>query len=205
MDDYLSLDLYLEHRHGNDIVAALADASLVAPQVFAEFVHRREDFCLDLEDFAADSWHLWVGHGDTYLGRDVWRALFDAAGYRVDGAPAERPDRPLVLWRGATPDLRGHWSWTPQYDAAHMYASSWYLQHEVGLVWRAEVEPERLLARLTDGRRTTEYIVDTDGLAVEPHSLWCRCPVDLAPFRGDDRAARLALDLHELVDCPRAR
>ncbi len=41
--------------------------------------------------------------------------------------------------------------------------------------------------------------MDTDGLTIEPDGLWCRCPADLTPFRGADREARVALDIHELV------
>ncbi len=50
-------------------------------------------------------------------------------------------------------------------------------------MWRAVVEPSRLFAKIN-----SEFIVDTDGLTIEPDGLWCRCQVDLEPFRHADEA-----------------
>ena len=74
---------------------------------------------------------------------------------------------------------------------------------EIGVIWRAVVEPERLFARLTESHSLgfTEYVVDTDGLEIEPDGLSCGCEIDLAPFRGADQDVQVALDLHVLVTC----
>jgi len=154
----------------------------------------------DVAEYAGAAWDRWAG---VSLDRDEWRDLFELAGYREDDYPAERPTEPLALWRGATPEYRDGWSWTDARDTALHYTSGWIVQPELGLVWRAVVEPDRLFAKLGGHRGTYEYVVDTDGLTIEPDGLWCRCPVDLEPFRASDRESRVALDMHELVDCPR--
>lgn len=195
--DYTSLDLFLEHGHDFDFEAAIEDAALHAPDVFAELFRRRDEFDLDALDFVEHLGPVW-GTAYHHLERGGWRELFEAAGYREDDRPAERPDRPLLLWRGAVPEFRANWSFTDVHDLAHMYASGHWVQDEVGLIWRAVVEPGRLFARFC-----SEYVVDTDGLAIEPHALWCRCPVDLAPFRGGVEQARVALDDHEKILCLR--
>lgn len=146
---------------------------------------------------------LWVAVGPgASRNRADWLRHFREVGYQENGMPALPPAAPLVLWRGATPEHRGGMSWTSSRDAALQFASGWMVQREIGLVWRAVVTPDRLLARIDnrEKRPCTEYVVDTDGLAIEPDGLWCRCPVDLEPFRQD---AQLALDLHELVHCSR--
>lgn len=200
--DHLSLALWLEHRHDFDIAAAIEDAAHHSPAIFAELVRCADEYGIDLEDLADYAGLAWVGVADQHLDRERWRALFEIAGYREDDEPAERPIEPMALWRGAMPKFRANWSWANLRDAAHMYASGWWVQEEVGIVWRAVVEPERLLARVSHGRYA-EYVVDTDGLTIEPDGLWCRCRADLTPFRGADRDAQLALDIHELVTCTR--
>jgi len=152
----------------------------------------------DLSECVGTAWCRW---GDKQLDRETWRALFDLAGYREDDEPADLPTEPVVLWRGALPEYRRNWSWTDRRDAAHHFASGWVVQKEIGLIWRAVVEPERLLAKITGG--CTEYVVETTGLHIEPDGLWCRCPIDPDAFRGSDRSNRVALDIHELVLCPR--
>ena len=201
-DDHLSLDLWLEHRHDFDIAAAIEDAAHRSPALFAELVHRADEYGIEPEDFSEFVGSAWVGVAAQHLDREWWRRLFEAAGYREDDELTDRPAQPLVLWRGAIPEFRANWSWTDHGDAAHMYASGWWVQQEIGIVWRAVVEPERLFARLSHGRHA-EFVVDTDGLTIEPHELWCRCPDDLTPFLGSVEEARLALDVHELVTCTR--
>jgi len=183
-------------EHGLDGIAGLDG------EAFALLYRDGERFGVAHEDLAEYAGGAWVGPGDAYLDRDEWRALFRAVGYREDDQPAARPTEPLVLYRGATPEDRAAWSWTENPDAAAQYASGWWVQADLGLVWRATVAPEHLLARIIY-QRYSEYIVDTDGLTIEPHTLWCRCPVPLDPFRGPVPQARVALDIHELVTCTR--
>ena len=87
------------------------------------------------------------------LDRDTWHHLFTRAGYTVNGVPQERPDRPLTLWRGAVDAYADGWSWTDDRQVARWFAER---RHQASLggakVWRATVEPSRLLARISDGR-----------------------------------------------------
>ncbi len=98
---------------------------------------------------------------------DIWRALFDLAGYVVNGQPSEQPAEPIELWRGALPEHRNGWSWTDDRDLARWFADRPH-NRGAGKVWAASVEPVRLLARITDHREgESEYVVDARGLAVK--------------------------------------
>jgi|GEM_PF-5561164 len=197
-----SLVEYWLSEHHND---PAYDAASGYPDIFAR-LYEDDGQCWevtreDLAQHVGAAWQWW-GMRDRCVDRAAWRTLFDLAGYREDDEPALHPVEPLTLWRGATPEHHANWSWTDVRDEAHMYTSGRYVQDEVGLIWRAVVEPGRLLAKINWGRYC-EYVVDTDGLLIEPDGLWCRCPVDLDPFRGSDRDARVALDTHEVITCPR--
>lgn len=114
---------------------------------------------------------------DRLLDHDEWRSLFALGGYTVDGQRADRPLEPITLWRGSVEERRADWSWTDSREVAERYASGRY-GRPVGVVWRAVVEPHRLLARNTD-RQESEYVVDTEGLVIE------RCPdTTPAPLPG---------------------
>lgn len=191
------IEYWLYEHGGTDPARAVAHGN---PVLYAELWVDGRRWGVSRRDLARWAGTAWLVGGDRHLSREVWRDVFGRAGYRVDDEPAERPTESLVLWRGATPENRANWSWTDNRDAALMFASGWLVQQEIGMVWRAAVEPWRLLATVNAERGFCEYVVDTDGLATEPDGLWCRCAVDLAPFRED---ARTALDLHELVQCPR--
>jgi hypothetical protein len=190
---------YWLYEHGGDDPAANAAYNRV---MFAEFVRNPDRWGVSIQALAAKAGTAWSYGGDTCLSREEWRYLFKIAGYRETDSPAERPSQPLSLWRGATPEHRSNWSWTTRRDTAIHFASGWSVQTEIGLVWRAVVEPDRLLAKVTFAGED-EYVVDTEGLTIEPDGLWCRCAVDMAPFRGDVHRSRTALDIHELVLCPR--
>ena len=105
--------------------------------------------------------------------KDVWSLLFALAGYTVDGVPAERPEATMRLWRGALPGHRSGWSWTDDQQLAQWFAARIHNGGQ-GRVWTAEVEPERLLARLGEvvGRPgESEYVVDARGLTIRADSL----------------------------------
>ncbi len=97
-----------------------------------------------------------------------WRLLFDIAGYTVDGVPSPRPTSALRLWRGAHPKYRRGWSWTDDRDRAQWFAARNALLTgpDDEVVWVADVQPDRLLARITEHRRESEYVVDARGLKV---------------------------------------
>jgi hypothetical protein len=96
---------------------------------------------------------------------DLWRDYFDRAGYTVNGKPADRPTGPLTLYRGAPPDQRADWSWTNNRELAAKDASGDWNRRSVGKVWRATVDPWRLLAGITYPDEH-EYVVDTDHLDI---------------------------------------
>ncbi len=204
-DDYIldaTVLLWLDHY--GDVLPAVEAAAYGNRAMFAKMYRDGSGVGIGTDDvavYAGTAWRAWGSH--EHLSPDEWRDLFDWSGYREDDCQAERPKEPLALWRGATPEHRANWSWTDLRDTAIHYTSGRLVQKEIGLVWRAVVEPERLLAKISGDRKWNEYVVDTDGLTIEPDGLWCRCAVDLAPFRGSDHASRTALDLHEIVVCPR--
>ncbi len=80
---------------------------------------------------------------------------------------------PIRLYRGAHPDYRDGWSWTPYIELAAAFANRSHRFVEpsrpVGEVWQADVEPHRLLARynLPDWN-CDAYVVDTAGLTIAP-------------------------------------
>jgi hypothetical protein len=114
---------------------------------------------------AGDVWSM-AEYPDEGMARTSWRRIFKMAGFCKDGVPADRPTQSLVLFRGATEDRAKCWSWTDDRAVAEKYASG-HFRREPGRVWRALVEPRRLLAHNT-GRNEAEWVVDTRGLKVEP-------------------------------------
>jgi hypothetical protein len=111
-----------------------------------------------------DVWSM-SEYPDSHLDHWEWRELFDLAGYTEDGEPAQRPTAPLTLYRGSVPERKADWSWTDNRDVAAKYASVAHYYRPLGKVWKATVEPWRLLARNT-GREEAEYVVNTDGLDI---------------------------------------
>jgi hypothetical protein len=113
-----------------------------------------------------DVWSM-VEHPLHALDRDEWRQLFNLAGYTHNGKRRAKPRKPRLLYRGADEEHRDGWSWTDDRDKAQWFADR-IIHAEPGQVWQATVEPARLLARITDGREESEYVVDTSGLAISP-------------------------------------
>ncbi|MDH6141017.1 hypothetical protein P3T35_003030 [Kitasatospora sp. GP30] len=68
---------------------------------------------------------VWTGseYPDRLLDHDTWRWLFQVAGFTVDGQPAERPTRPVELWRGSVPERRTDWSWSTDRAVAEKFAA----------------------------------------------------------------------------------
>lgn len=99
---------------------------------------------------------------------EVWRDLFDFAGYTHNGRRRAKPRKPRTLYRGADEAHRDGWSWT---DDRHM--AQWFADRTIhstpGQVWQATVEPPRLLARITSSRPgENEWVVDTEDLVITP-------------------------------------
>lgn len=83
--------------------------------------------------------------------------MFRQVGYRVDDQPAQRPERPLTLFRGATEARAYGLSWTVDPQIAAHFARHRQGPVGAGRVWRTTVEPDQVLAYLSD---EAEYIVD---------------------------------------------
>lgn len=108
---------------------------------------------------------VWSGveHPLEALNRDTWRRLFDLAGYTHDGKRWGRPRKTRPLYRGADEAHRDGWSWSDDRAVAEWFAH----RKPGGRVWVAQVEPSRLLARITTERPgESEYVVDPDGLII---------------------------------------
>ncbi|WP_435110024.1 hypothetical protein [Nocardiopsis synnemataformans] len=121
-----------------------------------------------LSEHLAAVWSL-AEYPDTALPRLVWRRLFDAAGYTVDGVRADRPAGEVVLWRGSVTERRTDWSWTPDQRVAAQYAAGGVGGRPLGQLWQVTAPPEALLAFMTT-RGEDEYVMDTTGLQVDPGS-----------------------------------
>jgi hypothetical protein len=108
--------------------------------------------------------NVWQFSYTCNLGPDAWVHMFRLGGYTRNCRPAERPPGPLRLYRGAPPEIRCGLSWTPDPQIAEHYAhhQGGFVSSEHGAVWRADLEPERLLACLVTNE--IEYVVDAEGL-----------------------------------------
>ncbi|CAN5380728.1 hypothetical protein BH09ACT6_BH09ACT6_18700 [soil metagenome] len=84
--------------------------------------------------------------------------------------PAARPAETLTLFRGSTPDRQANISWTDNLRFALNYALNPRYHAACPHVYRAEVEPERVLGfvQLASGD-PGEYLVDTNGLDIVDH------------------------------------
>jgi len=111
----------------------------------------------------------------------VWRAMFRCAGFLSDGA--ERPKRPVTVYRGCTPRGRGGLAWTSDRGLADHFADYWFKSRQAkvrGNVYKARVKPKDVLAiirgvkSLPDGsfestefgRPEAEYICDVRSATV---------------------------------------
>ena len=135
-----------------------------APQLlfFLDWNHLLTDEALTAN--IANVWSSCDG-AEVRSDHDLWRDYFERAGYTVNGKPADRPTGPLTLYRGAPPEQRADWSWTDDRELAAKDASGDWNGRPVGKVWRATVEPWRLLAGITYPDEH-EYVVDTDELDI---------------------------------------
>lgn len=118
--------------------------------------------------FVAQVGRVWsmAEYPDAALDRETWRTLFAAAGFTVDGRPAERPAGAVELWRGSVPERRADWSWSTSRVVAEGYATGTGARRPTtGRLYRVLAPPCALLARNT-GRDEDEYVLDTDALTI---------------------------------------
>jgi hypothetical protein len=102
------------------------------------------------------------------LPTELWREMFRASDFTVDGRRARRPRRRVRLFRGATGENRAGLSWTRSLVQANYFAT--YRQDPdgpLGQVWATVAPPQYLLARLPK-KGEGEYVVDARGLTIRP-------------------------------------
>ena len=93
----------------------------------------------------------------------MWVDLFDEAGFTRDGLPAQRPDKPVTVYRGCHHDRRFGMSWTTDLDRARWFAAR---GPKTGNVYTVDAQPQWLLAYIHEwGRREAEYVIDPQYLS----------------------------------------
>ncbi|MEU8620617.1 hypothetical protein [Streptomyces sp. NPDC048623] len=107
---------------------------------------------------------------DTALDRAVWRTLFKAAGFTVDGRPAERPAHTVELWRGSVSERKADRSSSVSraVAVAEAYATgtgTGARRPTTGRLYRVLAPPRAPLAR-NNGRAEDEYVLDTETLPI---------------------------------------
>jgi hypothetical protein len=104
---------------------------------------------------------------DRSLEWGSWQEMFLVAGYAVDGARANRPSRPIRLYRAASEEHRAGHSWTRDLSVAKSFLTLGYRDQFEPKLWTALVSENRLLAEINEDRPgETQFVVDTDGLEI---------------------------------------
>ncbi len=110
-----------------------------------------------------------VEHPFKALDRDTWRDLFELAGYTHDGRRRGRPRKVRTLSPRRRQVAPGRVVVDRSARGSRLFADR-PCHPEPGQVWVVQVEPHRLLARITTQRPgESEYVVDTEGLTI---SAW---------------------------------
>ncbi|WP_131705513.1 hypothetical protein [Mycolicibacterium obuense] len=122
---------------------------------------------------AAEVWSM-AEFPSNLIDPDDWVALFEEAGYTVDGVPAPRPTAPVNVYRGCHPERRFGMSWTTDIDRARWFAER-DLGHGVGEVYEVTVQPSFLLAYIhVSSRGEAEFVVDPSALDDERGEIGAR-------------------------------
>ncbi len=91
---------------------------------------------------------------------DEWRDLIRAEGFTRDGVPAERPKKPLTLYRGAAVGRHRSLSWTTDRAVAMRWATSEGQKSHVWRLWAIDECPPDAMLAMWNGRHEAEVIVD---------------------------------------------
>jgi hypothetical protein len=122
------------------------------------------------------------------LPQSLWTLLFEMAGYSENGRPCERPEGKFVAYRGSLWRYRRRMSWTIDKKQAEWFAWRNGLRSgEYGLVFRAEIDNDAVLAR---GGRSSEREIIVNSSKLPPLTkesvVATFGPADEAPVRNYD-------------------
>lgn len=150
-----------------DLQATLAEAPHEAGSQILWHAWQSQEIARDeLGQHLATVWGRVGKQRYTSLTRAQWRQLYRSAGFTRNGQPAPAPGT-LVLYRGASAEYARNWSWTDRLDIAEQYA-----RNQRGEIWTVTPPGSAVLAyRDTPLLNLNEYVVDTDGLDIQPVSL----------------------------------
>lgn len=117
----------------------------------------------DLRHLIPDTW-LYTDWPERVIGAEKWVLMFRATGFIAIPYWLPRPDAPLTLFRGATPERREGMSWTQDVNRADQFRQrhSW---HGPTAIYQAVVPPAAVLALLERrGEGPPEVVVDPQSL-----------------------------------------
>ena len=91
------------------------------PALVATMYWEREEFIRPhLPELVIGAWGS-AEFPSSCLDPYVWEELFSEAGFTVNGKPAHRPKEPVRVYRGAAPEHKIGWSWTPDREQAEWF------------------------------------------------------------------------------------
>jgi len=140
--------------------------------VYVDFVAGAYTTRTELREDVKRAWLADGGYGT--ITETAWLELFAAAAF-------PKPDQPVRLYRGASPERRNGWSWTPSVEMARAYARSRCPIQTMGAafpvpprpVWTLLAPPESVLGSWPTPTVPVvpdppmEFVVRTDGLDIE--------------------------------------
>lgn len=142
---------------------------------------------ITIDELSEVIWPAWRNQIDftTDPAYEVWQEMFRAVGYQHDGQIARRPLLSRRLYRGAPADKALGMSWTTNPGVARHFLTRHY---GTPAVWTTVAAPWRFLASGSDER---EYVLNTEGLTIEPYEVskikpgWVKHPALPHRWRGN--------------------
>lgn len=109
-------------------------------------------------------WYPWRKRSHLPIHRDTWVWLFRTAGFTENYEPAQLPEKPIFLYRGASDDRRLGMAWTTNYWEAKKFATQDGRDRpyagNVYAHWAAPVEMLARYASTEDGKYWDEIVLD---------------------------------------------
>ena len=89
----------------------------------------------------------------------LWAVMWQRHDFLTDDADVSRPDQPMTLWRGASPERANGLAWTADKERAEWFANRTNTTAEpTAFVWSTVAAPDMIRGRLV-GRNEDEYVV----------------------------------------------